>query len=238
MYLRNLYYNINSPIAYTSEINLWKQIKADCKQIEINRNKLKNWLGEQYTYTLHKSCNKPRAYRKVMGKNIDDQWQADLVEMREFSKSNDGYNYILTVIDCFSKFGWVEPLKTKTGLETANAFSKIFESGRMPRKIHFDEGKEFYNKNVKDLLEKRNIDYFSTFSDKKASIVERWNRTLKSRTWKYFTEHETRQWIDVIQAIVNGYNNTYHTTIKMTPSRKLVTRKTRKLFGGIFMALI
>src|SRR5271155_4076111 len=161
---------------------------------------------------------KPHTYRKTMVNNVNVQWQADLVEMREFSETNAGYNYLLTVIDCFSRYAWIAPLKTKTGLETSKAFDNMFEKGCVPSKMQFDEGKEFYNKNVQELFKMREISFFSTFSDKKAAIVERFNRTLKSRMWKYFTKHETRIWIDVVQNIVNGYNNTYHTTTKKTPS--------------------
>ena len=237
-YLRKLYYDVDSPIAYTSEANLWRQIKLDKKQDKITRDLLKNWLNEQYTYTLHKAYRKPTTYRKTMVKTINNQWQADLVEMREFSKSNDGYNYMLTVIDCFSRYAWVEPLKTKTGLETAEAFNKIFKTGHIPQKIHFDKGKEFYNKNVKELFESDKIEFFSTFSDKKAAIVERFNRTLKSRMWKYFTEHETRKWIDVVQNIVLGYNNTYHTTIKMTPSEASKPENSDTVWWNIYGAYI
>ena len=237
-YLRSLYYGLESPIAYTSEINLWQQIKKDKKQKEITRQDLKNWIKEQYTYTLHKPYKGPSVYKKVMVKRADDQWQADLVEMREFSRDNDACNYILTVIDCFSKYAWCEILKTKTGIETAKAFEKIFELGRIPSKIHFDEGKEFYNKNVKELLESKHIKYFSTFSDKKASIVERFNRTLKSRMWKYFTENETRKWIDIVQDLVNAYNNTYHTTIKMTPVEASKPQNSEIVWWNIYGAYI
>src|SRR5271157_2566493 len=149
-YLRKLYYDVDSPIAYTSESNLWRQIKLDKKQNDITRDLLKNWLNEQYTYTLHKAYRKPTTYRKTMVKTINNQWQADLVEMREFSKSNNDYNYMLTVIDCFTRYAWVEPLKTKTGLETAEAFNSIFKTGHIPLKIHFDEGKEFIIKMLRN----------------------------------------------------------------------------------------
>ena len=216
-YLRNLYYGINSPTTYTGEINLWRQIKHDKKDKEITREVLKKWLQEQYTYSLHKPYKRPSIYRKTMTFSVDEQWQADLVEMREFSDSNEGYNYLLCVIDCFSKYVWVEPLKTKGGVETGKAFEVIFKKGRVPAKLQFDEGKEFYNKNVESLFKDKNIEYFSTFSDKKASIIERFNRTLKSRMWKYFTANETRKWIDIVQQLVNDYNNSFHNTIKMSP---------------------
>ncbi len=160
-----------------------------------------------------------------MVSGIDDQWQADLVEMRKFSDSNEGNNYILCVIDCFSKFAWGVPLKTKTGVEVKAAFENIFNEGRVPDKIQFDEGKEFYNAQVKTLLTDKSIEFFSTHAGQKASTVERFNRSLKSRMWKYFTANETRKWRDIAENLVNDYNNTYHRTIKC-PLSRLVNQKT------------
>ena len=216
-YLRNLYYDLESPTSYTGLSNLWRKIKEDKKDKEISKDQLRKWLEEQYTYSLHKPYKKPSVYRKTITPGIDDMWQADLVEMREFVDFNNGFNYMLCVIDCYSKFAWVEPMKTKTGAETANAFEKIFEKGRRPNILQFDQGKEFYNDKVKSVLSDRGINYYSTDSDKKAAVVERFNRTLKSRMWKYFTANETRTWIDILQKLVDDYNNTFHTTIKMTP---------------------
>ena len=76
-----------------------------------------------------------------MTSGVDAKWQADPVEMREFSDSNEGYNYLLCVLNCFSKYAWVEPLKTKEGVETGEAFEAKFEKGRVPTKLQFDEGK-------------------------------------------------------------------------------------------------
>jgi hypothetical protein len=216
-YLRNLYYDLDSTTSYTGLSNLWRKIKQDKKNKEISKEDLKKWLEEQYTYSLHKPYKRPSLYKKTITPGIDDLWQADLVEMREFADSNDEFVYLLCVIDCYCKFAWVEPLKTKTGLETAKAFERIFEQGRIPYNLQFDQGKEFYNDKVKALLKEKDINYYSTDSDKKAAIVERFNRTLKSRMWKYFTANETRKWIDVVQKMVDDYNNTYHSTIRMNP---------------------
>ena len=78
-YLRHLYYDVDSPVAFTSEKNLWEQIKIDHKKI--TRLDLRKWLDEQYTYTLHKSYNKPKSYNKTTAQAVDQQWQADLVNM-------------------------------------------------------------------------------------------------------------------------------------------------------------
>ena len=91
--------------------------------------------------------------------------------------------------------------------------------GDYPKLAQFDDGKEFYNVGVKSLLESHNIKYFSTLSDKKAAIVERFNRTLKTAMWKYFYSKGTRKWIDILDELVYNYNNTKHSTILMKPSK-------------------
>ena len=98
--------------------------------------------------------------------------------MQAFSKFNRRVKYLLAVIDVFSKYGWLIPLKDKTGKSVASALKNIFEE-RKPEKMWLDKGKEFYNKDVKDL--------YSTENEEKSSVVERWIRTMKEKMWKYFT---------------------------------------------------
>ena len=104
---------------------------------------------------------------------------------------NKGYRYLLTVVDVFSKYAWVRPLKDKTGGAVVKAFRSIFDEGRKPLRLQTDDGKEFYNKVVQELLRKSNVHHFSTSGDAKASVVERFNRTLKSRMYRYFTAKNT-----------------------------------------------
>ena len=87
----------------------------------------------------------------------------------------------------------------------------IFEE-RKPEKLWTDKGKEFYNKDVKDLIE-----LYSTENEEKSSVVERWIRTIKEKMWKYFTDNNTYTYIDILPDLVEDYNNTKHSTIKMTP---------------------
>jgi len=89
-------------------------------------------------------------------------------------KANNGFKYILNVIDTFSKFEWVVPLKSKTSLEVSNAFSQIFKYNSL-KKLHVNKGKELYNKDLKQLLNKFNITMYSTGTERKASFVERMN---------------------------------------------------------------
>ena len=137
--------------------------------------------------------------------------------MQQFSKWNKGYRYLLMVIDVFSKYVWIVPLKDKKGESVTEAFKKIFKEGRKPQYLWVDKGKEFYNKHVKDLLEKNGIHIYSTENEEKSSVVERWNRTIKSKMWKQFTVQGNTMYLDMLPKVVNQYNNTKHSSIKMTP---------------------
>ena len=131
--------------------------------------------------------------------------------MSSFAKDNNGIKFLLTVIDVFSKYGWMIPLKNKTGNAVSIALKHIFKE-RLPKKLWVDKGKEFYNKDVKSLVE-----LYSTENEEKSSVVERWNRTMKEKMFKYFTANSTRKYIDILDKLVEQYNNTRHSSIKMTP---------------------
>uniref|UniRef100_A0A1I7XN16 Integrase catalytic domain-containing protein n=1 Tax=Heterorhabditis bacteriophora TaxID=37862 RepID=A0A1I7XN16_HETBA len=178
---------------------------------------VKEFLNQQDVYTLHKPARKNYPSQRVYFNRIDEQWQADLVEMQMYADENDGFRYLLTIIDCFSKYAWVVPIKKKTSSLTQDAFKSIFSQGRKPTKIQTDNGKEFYNKEMQVFFKSLDIHHFSTYSDKKASIVERFNRTLKEKMWKIFTHNGNHKWIDILDDLLQGYNNRYHTSIKMTP---------------------
>ncbi|CAB4002827.1 uncharacterized transposon-derived [Paramuricea clavata] len=103
-----------------------------------------------------------------------------------------------------------------------DAVSNILEQfnnrfGKYPKFAQFDQGTEFYNKDVKSLLNKNNIEFFSTYSDKKAAVVERFNRTLKALMWKYFYSASTYKWLDVLQDLTDNYNSSVNRSIKTTP---------------------
>ena len=118
---------------------------------------------------------------------MDKIWCSDLVEMQRFSKFNKGYRYLLMVLDLFSKYGWIVPLMDKKGETVTEAFKTIFKEGRKPQYLWTDKGKEYYNKNMKELLEKNVIALYSTENEGKSSVCERWNRTIKTKMWKQFT---------------------------------------------------
>ena len=141
--------------------------------------------------------------------------------MQAFLKFNRSVKYLLAVIKIFSKYDWLIPFKDKTGKSVASALETIFKD-RKPEKMWVDKGKEFYNKDVKDL-----VDLYSTENEEKTSVVERWIRTMKEKVWKYFSANSTNVYINVLPDIVREYNNTRHSSIKMTP--KNASKKENKL---------
>ena len=165
---------------------------------------------------LHKPVKKIKTFRKVFSNYINEIFAIDLIELLEFEKENQGYKYIIFCIDVYSRYAFYEPMKNKSGPETSKALENIFKkASNPPKKIWTDEGKEFYNKNVDSLRKKYNdIIIYSTYGNAKASIVERFNRTIKNMMYKQFTINGNHKWINIINDLVNKYNNKKHSSIE------------------------
>lgn len=166
---------------------------------------------------LHKPArrNYPRRHFDVRG--FDETWQADLVEMQPYSRENKGFRYMLTVIDVFSKFAWAIPVKSKTGKDVTAAMKSILDKKRVPKNLNTDRGKEFYNSEFQNLMKKFNINLYSTYSNLKASICERFNRTLKSVMYKNFSLQGNYKWVDILPELISAYNNRKHRTLGAKP---------------------
>ena len=137
--------------------------------------------------------------------------------MQSLSKYNKEIKYLLCTIDLFSKYAWVVPIKDKKGTGIVNALKKLISKERKPNKIWVDLGREFYNKSFKDFLKINNIEMYSTYNEGKSVVAERFIRTLKNKIFKYMTAISKNLYFDVLDDIVNKYNNTVHRTIEMEP---------------------
>ena len=118
------------------------------RAVKLKKSAVQHWLSHQDAYTLHKPVRRNFVRRRTIVGGLDHQWQADLIDVQKLKKENDGYSYLLTVIDVLSKYSWVIPLKNKTGPTLVEAFKTIFEEGRKPLKLQTDKGTEFLNKTV------------------------------------------------------------------------------------------
>ena len=155
--------------------------------------------------------------KKVYSSFRDNIWGFDLADMQSLSKYNKGIKNLLCAIDFFSKYAWVIPLKDKKGTSIVNAFQKIFAERRTPNKIWVDQGSEFYNQSFKDFLKINNIEMYSKFNKGKSVVAERFIKTLKNNIFTHITTISKNMYFDVLEDVVNKYNNTVHRTIKMKP---------------------
>lgn len=211
--LKDVYYNVKRPGSYGGVDSL-SRVSRDVK-----KNTIKKWLEGEDTYTIHKPIKRKFRRRKVITGGINHQFQADLVDLQNIKKGNNKTNYLLTCIDVFSKYAYVIPLKDKTGKSITIAFKKIFKQlFRPPYYLQTDAGKEFLNSIFQKYLKDQKVKHFVTWNQAtKSSVVEIFNRTLKSRMFRYFTKHSTKRYIDILPYLVKSYNNTYHSSIKLAP---------------------
>ena len=181
----------------------------------ITLNDVKKCLRADDSYTLFKPIRRKYKTNATYVPGARIQYQIDLLDMQKYAKYNKGFRYILTCIDCFSRFAWARPLRTKRGPEIVQAFSSIDPK---PFVVQCDKGKEFYNNAFKQYLKKNKIHLFSTDSAMKCSIVERFHRTLRVRMQRMFYHQNSFEWFGELEKLVRAYNNTFHRTIKMAPS--------------------
>jgi len=213
---QRIYYNLDHPDSFSSVEKLYLAAKQIDNKITLNDTK--NWLSKQRTYTIHRNVIRKFKRNRVIVQFIDEQWQADLVDMQQHERQNLGYKYLITIIDIFSKYAWVIPLKNKTAKNVFDVLNGLFEE-RQPFKFQTDQGKEFDNGLLRKLFKDRDINFFTTKNrDIKCCVVERFNRTLRSKMFKYFSKNKTHKYIDILHKLVDGYNNTYHSSIKMKPT--------------------
>ena len=138
--------------------------------------------------------------------------------MQLLSRCNKGIRFLLCVVDIFSKYAWVVPLKDKKGITIVKAFQSILkQSNRKTNKIWVGKGSEFYNAYFKKWLQDNDIVMYSTHNEGKSVAAERFIRTLKSKIYKYITSMSKNVYINKLDDTVDEYNNIYPTTIKMKP---------------------
>ena len=188
--------------------------KHTAKPSSLERTENNKILAEE----LHKPVIKKFNKRKVYSQFKDNIWGVDLADMQSLSKKNKSIKYLLCAIDLFIIYAFVIPLKDKKGISIVNTFTKIIkQSNRKPNKIWVDQGSEFYNRAFKKWLSDNDIITHSTFNEGKSVVAERFIRTLKNKLYKNMTATGKNIYYDVLDDVVNEYNNTKHNTIKLKP---------------------
>jgi transposase InsO family protein len=221
--MESTYYNVVAPASYGG-LSKFKSKRYTKKEV-------REWLQSQDTYTLHKPTRGRFPRRQVVVYGIDHQWQADLVDLGKLASYNKEFKYLLTCIDVLSRYARVVPFKDKTGKILKEAFQVIFKTGRQPIRLQTDRGTEFTNRMFQKFLKENDVHFITTYNDE---TKVNFNRTLKTKMWKYFTHRETLTYVDVLQDMVESYNHTVHRTIGIPPAEVTWTNQTtvsKRLYG-------
>ena len=197
----------------------------------INKDLIKIFVDEIYS----RPPNKNFESNKTIIKSIDDTWSSDLLDMNDYGpKNNRGYRYILVVVDNFSRFGWIIPLKNKYAQSITDAFSQIIKtSRRKPNLLETDDGKEYVNKIFNEFLNTNKIKRYSRYTDKGDVFAERFNRTIRNLLKKPVFEKGRADWLSELQSVVKQYNNTIHHSTKMTPNQASKKVNEKEVFSNL-----
>jgi transposase InsO family protein len=227
--IRRLYSDPAAPPAFSKLKNHHEAPKQTIsKKTERKKSpgKIKAWLETQDAYTLHRPVTKRFPRNPYTVTNIGDVWEADIMDFYPLQKY-DNYKYFLQVIDVSSEYLHSVPMRSKTGIVVTSAFKAILQDPknskpirRRPIWVRTDKGKEFLNADFQGLLKREGIQFqICKNPDVKCSVVDRVNRTLCDKLFRYFTYKNTYRYLDVLPKFVQGYNATGHTTTGMAPAK-------------------
>ena len=229
--LKKIYYNPDSPGSFGGVDALFREASKRIPTLDIKD--VKDWLSGELVYTLHKQARRKFKRNPMMAEKPKENMQADLVDMQQFSRFNQGYKYILTAIDIFSKKAFAIPIKNKTQQSVVEAMKRIV-SQYTPFKLMTDKGKEFENNLFKNLMKKYNIHhYFAKNKEIKCAVVERFNKTLKNKMFRYFTKEGSYKYTGVLDKLMDAYNDSYHRSIKMSPNQ-VTNENKEQVFKNLF----
>ena len=204
------YIDPSHPTAYSAPGAVDRFYKGKYHEDDILRT-----LRQIDSYTIHKESKRPNPRNPYYVFSRREQLQIDLIDMRKYAESNNGVKYLLSTIDSFTKKAFVEPLQNKTAQSTISGMEEIFDKMiEKPFSLFADHGSEFINNRIRTFFQQNNVKQYHAFSDQKAGIVERFNKTIQVMIYKYMTQNETNVYIDVLQDLVSAYNSRGHRTLK------------------------
>lgn len=189
---------------------------ATARYSKLSAKKRERKLAQTPTYVLHREAKRPRIYNPIILYKKRELLQADLIDMRSKGDANSGRKYILIICDAFTRKCWAASLVTKTTEAVLAAFKRLYANIGAFQRLMTDAGTEFLSRKFQSFLKSEKIEF--TRGNPHAPHVERLNRTLQSKLFKYMTENETHNWEKVLLVVVQAYNDRYHRIIKMTPN--------------------
>ena len=232
-YLENNYFLVGSPLAFSGPAKVYKVLKA--LNYKVSLKDVKKWLQDKDSYTLLRPVKKIFHRRSIITTGIDHMWDADLADVSNTSQSNDDTKFLLIVIDIFSRFLWVQPLKSKSSKDVVDGFTAIFMSTpRRPKKIRTDNGKEFRNRTLASLFKEKSIKHFTTKNETKANYAERVIRTLKGLMYRYFIQNQTYTYLNILQNLVKTYNTRPHRSLRGRSPNEISTENEFEVWRDLY----
>ncbi|NJL55645.1 DDE-type integrase/transposase/recombinase [bacterium] len=218
-FIKKIYYDPSSPGAFSGLSKLWGHVKTlKDRPKEINKTWVRKWLLKQDTSGVFSRRLVKFPREKIIPYSLDHTWECDLADLTSLKDDNDGFCFLLVVIDTFSKFAWLRALKTKKAIEVRDAMEDIFLSeGRKPVRVRTDLGSEFVARSFKQLLRKNDVYLYHSYSESHSCFVERLIKTIKQKLFMMFYSNQSYKYVDQLQSIAKSYNSTLHSKIKMAP---------------------
>jgi hypothetical protein len=215
-YLEKIYKDPKHPGSFSGPLKLYQAVRNEGK-FAIGMSRISKWLKGNATYTFNRIAHRKFKRNSVTVEGVDSMWDADLIDLSIYKSKNSNYCYILLMIDIFTRYVYLRPLKTKNGVDVIEAMSNIFAEGRQPEVLRTDKGREFSNVRVDKFYEDFNIHHYVTFNETQANYAERCIKTIKTKIYRYMKQHNVHKYIDIIENISVGYNNSIHRSLGRTP---------------------
>lgn len=220
--IREYFTNTRYSSAFSGATTVWRRFNEDrvaSGKTTVPLSKVKNALAGVKSSVSHKLPRKPKKTLRILSTSINEYWSTDTIFWSLYEdEQSEGYPYSIGVIDHFSRYAYCRPLRTKKASEVTKAFVSIAEeAGTYPLNLVLDRGTE-YKKEFLELMKQHNVNVIYAYGRHKASLIERFNRTLQSRVHRWMSTKRAGDWERGLQPIVKAYNNTMHSTIGATPS--------------------
>ncbi|XP_069128436.1 uncharacterized protein [Argopecten irradians] len=230
----DVYFNTENGGAYLSPGKVYQVLKA-AGYSQLGLHKIRRYIQSLDSYSLQKPSRHRFRRARVEVSGPFEQYDADLADVSNLSSENDGIRFLLIVIDVFSRFLWVEPLRSKTGKEVLKAFDRIVKRGVIPKRLRSDGGSEFNNQWLKKWCKEHDVYYFTTKNVVKANYSERVIRTLKTILYRFFTKQRSYRYIDDLQDFVSSYNATPHRSLHNVAPKDVNDRNKADLFAYMYL---
>lgn len=214
-YLKKIYYDPTHEAGFSGINRLYNFVKQD-KEFDVPISTIEEWLQKQEVYTTHFRKKKPKHHSPVVVPGLRYQFDIDTAVLPSIGKK--GLKYFVLAIDIFSRKVAAQAIKNMKGKEVKRAMQEIFNDLGFPKKVRTDQGTEYLNREVQNMLEGLEVGHFVAYPPNKANYAERAIRSIKNLLFKHMQSSNKKQWNnEMLQSIVKGYNKKFHSGVGMAP---------------------